>query len=336
MEDNRIKMAVIGLGHISQYFIAAIKKNVQCQLVAVCDLKQNATDLYDREGITTYFDYQQLLLSDDVHAVIICLPNNLHYKVARDALLMNKHVCCEKPLTIALDDAKDLSKLSFEQKVVLFGAFHRRYNKNLVKVLDKLKSTPIAHVEGNYLEKIEEHSFDSGQQWYLDIELTGGGCIVDNGPNIYDAITQFMGHLEVTAVDIKRAPHNNIDITATVMLIAHQGLPVTAHLDWTYEGERKDVIVKFQDGTECVIDMLADSQGFKSSLWHEYEGIIYDFCSRIKRCKMHYNEKVSMNALTSNTVMLDLHGEEAVDIVRLVCSTYEKEHEQKMQHAKIA
>ena len=336
MENGRIKMGVIGLGHISQYFIAAIKKNIHCQLVAVCDVKKNVTELYDREGIATYVDYRQLLLNDDVHAVIICLPNSLHYKVARDALLMNKHVCCEKPLTTTLNEAIDLSKLSVEQKMVLFGAFHRRYNKNLLKVMDKLKSTPIAHVEANYLEKIEEHSFNTDCQWYLDIELTGCGCIMDNGPNIYDTIAQFMGNLEVTTVNIKRALNNNIDLTATVLLMSDQGVPVTANLDWTYEGERKDIIVKFQDGTECTIDMLADSQGFKSSLWHEYEGIIHDFCSRIKLCKTHYDEKTPMNILTSNTVNLDLHGKEAVDIVRLVCDTYVKEDEQKVNHAKIA
>jgi len=87
MEVSRVKVGVIGLGHVSQYFIAAIKKNLWCQLVAVCDLEEKNTELYGREGIATYSDYRQLILDHDVHAVIICLPNSLHYKVSRDALL---------------------------------------------------------------------------------------------------------------------------------------------------------------------------------------------------------------------------------------------------------
>jgi L-arabinose 1- dehydrogenase len=337
MEDSHIKVGVIGLGHISQYYIAAIKKNVRYQLVAVCDLKETTTELYSREGIAIYSDYGQLLLNDDVHAVIICLPNSLHYKVCRDALLTNKHVCCEKPLTVTLAEAQELSKLSLAQKVVLFGAFHRRYNKNLIKVIDKLKSMPIAHVEGNYLEKIEEHSIGTCDNWYLDIKSAGGGCIMDNGPNVYDTLVQFMEHLEVTSVDIKRAPNNGIDMAATVVLISNQGVQAIVHLDWAYEGERKDIIVEFQDGTECVVDMLADSNGFKSSLWHEYEGIIDDFYSRIELCKIHYDEKAPLrNTPTSNTTNLALHGKEAVEIVRLVCNTYAKENEQEVEHLKVA
>jgi hypothetical protein len=126
-------------------------------------------------------------------------------------------------------------------------------------------------------------------------------------------------------------------MVATVVLIFHQGLSAIVHLDWAYEGERKDVIITFKDGTRCVVDMLADSPGFKSSLWHEYEGVIDDFCSRIELCKMRYDERVPIEAtLTSNAINLDLHGNEAVDIVRLVCNTYAKENEQEVKHVEIA
>ena len=70
MEDNRIKVGVIGLGAISQYWIAAIKKNLRYQLVAVCDVEE--------KDITFYSDYRQLLLNDDVHAVIIKYPVMLY------------------------------------------------------------------------------------------------------------------------------------------------------------------------------------------------------------------------------------------------------------------
>ncbi len=116
--------------------------------------------------------------------------------MSRDALLRNKHLCCEKPLTNTLADAQELSELSCKQKTVLFGAFHRRYNKSLLKVIDKLKSKPIAHVEGNYLEKIEEHLIGGNGEWYLNTKLAGGGYIMDNGPTIYDTIVQFMDILK--------------------------------------------------------------------------------------------------------------------------------------------
>jgi predicted dehydrogenase len=120
MRDSRIKVGVIGLGYISQYSIAAVKRNLQYQLIAVCDAEEIAIERYGRDGIAIYSDYCQLLLNDDVHPTIICLPDVFHYKVSRDALFRNKHVCCKKSLTVTVVEAQELSKISLEQKVVLF------------------------------------------------------------------------------------------------------------------------------------------------------------------------------------------------------------------------
>jgi hypothetical protein len=69
--------------------------------------------------------------------------------------------------------------------------------------------------------------------------------------------------------------------------------------------------------------MLADSQGFKSSLWHGYECVIDEFCSRIELCKIRYDERISIKTTsTSNAINLDMGGNKAVDIGRLVCGTY--------------
>jgi predicted dehydrogenase len=214
---------------------------------------------------------------------------------------------------VTLTEAEELSKVSLENKVVLFRAFHRRYNKNLLKVIDKLKSMPIVHVEGNYLDNVEKHLIGIGLEWYVKMKSAGSGIIMVNGPNIYDPIIQFLGHLKVTGVDIKRVQEHDLDM-------------VVIRMDCFFEGERKDVIVKFKDGTEYIVDMLAGSEAFKSSMWHEYEDVIEDFCARIDLCRMCYDNKTSMKDVPiANAVNLDLHGREAVDIVRLVCNTYAKE-----------
>ena len=71
--------------------------------------------------------------------------------------------------------------------------------------------------------------------------------------------------------------------------------------------------------------MLASSQVFKSSIWHEYEAVIEDFSARIDRCKLHYDDTIpAKDVLTTDARSLDLYGGETVDIVRLVCNTYAK------------
>ncbi len=87
------------------------------------------------------------------------------------------------------------------------------------------------------METIEEHLISDRGEWYLNTKLAGGGCIMDNGPHLYDIIVQCMGHLEASsAVDIKRAPTSGIDMTATVVLISYQGLPAVVHLGFGLTG----------------------------------------------------------------------------------------------------
>ena len=92
---------------------------------------------------------------------------------------------------------------TLEQRVVLFGQFHRKYNKNLLKIIDQLKSKPIIHVEGNYVDNVKKHLTGSGREWDIKMKSAGGGVLMVTGSNICDRIVQFLGHLEVTSANIK-------------------------------------------------------------------------------------------------------------------------------------
>jgi hypothetical protein len=58
-------------------------------------------------------------------------------------------------------------------------------------------------------------------------------------------------------------------------------VPVTIELDWAYDGELKDLMVETEDGERLTADMLDGFQAFKSSLEHEYVGVLRDFAARV-------------------------------------------------------
>ena len=60
-------------------------------------------------------DYRKLLEDVKIDAVHICTPNVTHYQMAKDALLAGKHVLCEKPLSITVEEAKELVSLARER-----------------------------------------------------------------------------------------------------------------------------------------------------------------------------------------------------------------------------
>ncbi|GAB6990758.1 Gfo/Idh/MocA family protein [Paenibacillus pini] len=301
----KIRVGIIGMGVISKFYVHAFQNKLDNPvLTAVCDLSEERLIPFAEEGIPCYQDYKELLKRDDIDAVIINVPNDKHYEICRESLLSGKHVCCEKPMTMNLAEADELVQVSIAAERTMFTAFHRRYNVHFLDALKEIKQgDEIVSVQASYLEKIEEHAGDD--QWYLQPERCGGGCVADNGPNVYDTLAFFLGRLEVVSAAISRNEHG-IDMEAKVELITDSGIPVSVHLDWAYpNGEHKDVIIQLKSGRTIVADMLAGFTAFKSSLFHEYEEILRDFASQVlsNRC----------------------HGEDGRDAVRLVQDTYQAE-----------
>jgi predicted dehydrogenase len=64
---------------------------------------------------TAVGDYRELLEDPTIDAMHICTPNATHYQMAKDALLAGKHVLCEKPLSISVEEATELVNLARER-----------------------------------------------------------------------------------------------------------------------------------------------------------------------------------------------------------------------------
>ena len=276
-----VRIGMIGLGVIAPFYAAALERVEGATLAAVCDSNPARITPYGGRGTREYTDYRALLDSQEVDAVLINAPNDLHFAIAGDALAAGKHVCCEKPLTTRLADALELLELAGHARKTLFTAFHRRYNRNLRRVLpDLLEPSGIASVSADYLERIEEHAGPDG--WYLDPERCGGGCITDNGPNVFDTLRYFLGPLAVTGARVVR--EHGVDVEASLQLLSRDGAAVHVLLDWRYaRGEKKQLAVTFKDGRSTTVDFLEGFAEFKESLWHEYEGVLVDFLDHIAR-----------------------------------------------------
>ncbi|MFH9816555.1 Gfo/Idh/MocA family protein [Streptomyces sp. NPDC017230] len=270
-----MRIGVIGLGVIAPFFLRAIDEAPDLSLTAVCDLDPGKlTGFEPRTAVFT--DHRELLASGLVDGVVITLPNHAHAPVVGDALRAGVHVCCEKPLTVVAADAHRLTRLADSYGTTLFTAFHRRYNTHVRQLAATLPDRKlISHVTSRYQERIEEHSGAEG--WYLDIDRCGGGCVIDNGPNALDALETVLGPLTLTDAVLGDV-RSGVEFCADLRLATEDGIPVQVDLDWALEtGERKDITVHLKDGRQLYADMLGGFTEFKSSLDHEYAGIMADF-----------------------------------------------------------
>ncbi|MCL2897123.1 Gfo/Idh/MocA family protein [Brenneria tiliae] len=299
-----INIGIIGLGVIAKYYLAALVNSNIAILKGVCDLNPQKIYAYLSTQIAVYTDYRDLLKDPEIDAVIINLPNSLHFTACKDALAHGKHVCCEKPLTLSVNEAKQLQHIAKAANRTLFTAFHRRYNQPMIELKAKLPSFEgVAKVELYYLEKIEEHA--GHDTWYLDPAACGGGCIADNGPNAFDTLIWLIGALSVKNVSITR-DEKELDIKAVIDLENKQGIMIRTFLDWTYpQGEDKRVVIFMKDGTTLSGDMLQGCTTFKASLFHEYERVIDDFSLHIAEKRGSGEEGIAAVELVNECYDLD-------------------------------
>lgn len=265
-----LRLGIVGLGVISRYYLKALP-NADFVLAAVCDRNPEALA---GAGVPAYSDHRDLLAAGGVDAVVVNVPNDAHHPVVRDVLAAGLPVCVEKPLATRLADGAELAAAARARRVPLLVAFHRRYNDNVLALRSRL-AAPVRHLTVRYHEKIEEHV--GRDRWYLDPERCGGGCVADNGPNALDLVHLFLGPVELTGADITRDAAG-VDRQAVLDLRSPTGATARVELDWAYpDGEAKDVRVELADGTSHTADMLAGHAAFKSSLDHEYVGVLGHF-----------------------------------------------------------
>jgi UDP-N-acetyl-2-amino-2-deoxyglucuronate dehydrogenase len=138
---TKIKFAVIGQGHIGKRHAEMIRRNPNCELIAVCDiLPKNQLGL---DAITEKF-YQhpeELLASHpEVDVVNVCTPNGLHASHALSALNAAKHVVVEKPMALSKSDCEKLIYSALHHHKTVFCVMQNRYSPPSVWLKDIIEN----------------------------------------------------------------------------------------------------------------------------------------------------------------------------------------------------
>jgi predicted dehydrogenase len=111
--NDRINVAVIGMGIMGSNNISTALKSPGVQLVAACDLYsgrlQRAKELYGSDLFVTN-DYRKILDRKDIDAVIISTSDQWHARITKEALQKGKHVYCEKPMVHRIDEGLGVIK----------------------------------------------------------------------------------------------------------------------------------------------------------------------------------------------------------------------------------
>jgi len=119
--SDRPKVAAIGTGwrpdikRVGRGFEIARLATKFADVAAICDVDRVAAE-YARHHVTDnradlYSDYRDVLSRDDIDAVLIGTPDHWHTKIAIEAMHAGKDVYCEKPMTLTIDEGKQICRV---------------------------------------------------------------------------------------------------------------------------------------------------------------------------------------------------------------------------------
>ena len=126
---SKIKFAVVGQGHIGKRHAEMVRRNDNCELIAVCDVLPKEKLGLDGLQEKFYQSVDELLAAHpEVEVVNVCTPNGLHATHALKALDANKHVVVEKPMALSKSDCEKVIYNALHHHKTVFCVMQNRYS----------------------------------------------------------------------------------------------------------------------------------------------------------------------------------------------------------------
>ena len=130
---DKLKIGVIGTGHLGKFHIKMLKQIDNCELVGIYDMDSSAAQSAGDEFRIKVFNSLEDLINN-IDAVSIATITGAHHEVAKKCLENDLHVFIEKPITAEIQDAEELVKIAAARKLNLQVGHIERFNPALISL----------------------------------------------------------------------------------------------------------------------------------------------------------------------------------------------------------
>ncbi|HZU05244.1 MAG TPA: Gfo/Idh/MocA family oxidoreductase [Chloroflexota bacterium] len=251
--DRVVRVGIAGLGIAARQIVPAFEYVTNARLTAVADIRVDELQKWRRRfGVETFSSVEDMCRFGNIDAVWIATPNQLHAEHTIIAAEHGKHVICEKPMAVTLEQADRMIDAIQRNGVKYVQGHTKIYEKPIQKMAEIISSGKI----GRVIHINTMNYNDWLRRPYMPSEVDvghGGGVVYRQGPHQID-IVRFLGGGMVRSVRgaVGRwNPYFNCEgnyavfmefengVTATVTFVGYGHLDI-AELTWNIgEGARK-------------------------------------------------------------------------------------------------
>jgi len=192
---NCLNIGVIGLGRLGRVYAEGLAHHVpNACLKAVADLREGVSETFAREnGIPRFYSSHQELIADkDIDAVAVITPTSTHLEVVIEAAENGKAIFCEKPISVSLEESREIERIIGETGVFFQMGFQRRFDRGYVEAKRKMEDGLIGYPV--LLKSTSRDPFAPPME-FCDPDKSGG-LIIDMGIHDFDVARMFMGDID--------------------------------------------------------------------------------------------------------------------------------------------
>jgi myo-inositol 2-dehydrogenase/D-chiro-inositol 1-dehydrogenase len=232
--NGKVKVGIIGSGFEADIHAASFRiMPEEAEVVAVASPTPGHPEaLAKKYGIPRVFhDYREMLKEKDIEMVTINAPNYLHCAMTRDIAQAGKHVVCEKPLAMTLEEADEMIDVCKRQGMLLAYAEELLFTPKYLKAKEMADQGAFGKV---YLVKQSERHFGPHAAWFWDVQKSGGGVFMDMGCHGIAFCYWFLGRPKIKSVYCQ--------------------MNTVAHADKTKAEDNTICIMEFENGATGLIE----------------------------------------------------------------------------------
>ena len=231
---QQTKVAILGAGFITDIHMESYHRFVpEAEVVGVYARNAEKAKVFaEKYHIPKWSDdLDDIIQNSGCDVVDICLPNYLHANATLKAAAAGKHIIIEKPLAITLEEADEMIAACKKAVVKLMYAEELCFAPKYERVRQMVKEGAIG--EMYMLKQSEKHS-GPHTDWFYDINLAGGGVLMDMGCHAIGWFRWMLDNAKVASV------------YSTLSTVLHKGR--------TKGEDNSVVIIEFENGVTAVAE----------------------------------------------------------------------------------
>lgn len=228
-----LRVGIVGAGAISQIVhLPILTERPDVEVVALADQDvHKAETLSRRFDVPMVLDTKDLLSFDELDALVLCTPNNVHEEMAVTALESGLHVLVERPLaSTSAGAARVVDAAERADRVLGVGVPHR-YRPEVVALRSFVGGGELGDLFAMRASWLTRQTPTVRTSWRSDRDIAGGGALIDLGASALDLALWVVGYPEISRVNCRvSADAGAVEHSASLLLITRDDVPISVEV----------------------------------------------------------------------------------------------------------